>query len=106
VSRALERLSEGGVVVADGGTGALLSAAVSRLRCPEEANLKAPEAVVNVHLGFVRAGAELIEANTFGANRRKLSTQLLDDRLKEIVEQGARRSRGKPRGRERLRRLP
>jgi methionine synthase I (cobalamin-dependent)/5,10-methylenetetrahydrofolate reductase len=93
VSRALERLSEGAVIVADGGTGALLTAAVSRLRCPEEANLKAPEAVVKVHLGFIRAGAELIEANTFGANRRKLSAQLLDDRLEEIVETGVKLAR-------------
>src|SRR6266480_1740571 len=93
MSRALERLSEGGVIVADGGTGALLTAAVSRLRCPEEANLKAPEAVVKVHLGFIRAGAELIEANTFGANRRKLSAQLLDDRLEEIVESGVKLAR-------------
>jgi methionine synthase / methylenetetrahydrofolate reductase(NADPH) len=93
VSRALERLSEGPVIVADGGTGALLTSAVSRLRCPEEANLKAPEAVVKVHLGFIRAGAELIEANTFGANRRKLSAQLLDDRLEEIVETGVKLAR-------------
>ena len=93
MSRALERLSTGGVIVADGGTGALLTAAVSRLRCPEEANLKAPEAVVNVHLGFIRGGAELIEANTFGANRRKLSALLLDDRLEEIVEQGVKLAR-------------
>src|SRR5919109_4266305 len=93
MSRALERFAEQRVIVADGGTGALLSAAVSRLRCPEEANLKAPEAVVNVHLGFIRAGAELIEANTFGANRRKLSTQLLDDRLEEIVERGVKLAR-------------
>jgi methionine synthase / methylenetetrahydrofolate reductase(NADPH) len=93
VSRALERLSEGAVIVADGGTGALLTTAVSRLRCPEEANLKAPEAVVKVHLGFIRAGAELIEANTFGANRRKLSAQLLDDRLEEIVETGVKLAR-------------
>jgi methionine synthase / methylenetetrahydrofolate reductase(NADPH) len=93
MSRALERLNEGGVIVADGGTGALLTAAVSRLRCPEEANLKAPEAVVKVHLGFISAGAELIEANTFGANRRKLSAQLLDDRLEEIVESGVKLAR-------------
>src|SRR5436309_6708651 len=93
MSRALERLSKGGVIVADGGTGALLTAAVSRLRCPEEANLKAPEAVVKVHLGFISAGAELIEANTFGANRRKLSAQLLDDRLEEIVESGVKLAR-------------
>jgi methionine synthase / methylenetetrahydrofolate reductase(NADPH) len=93
MSRALERLQEGPVIVADGGTGALLTAAVPRLRCPEEANLKAPEAVVKVHLGFIRAGAELIEANTFGANRRKLSAQLLDDRLEDILEQGVKLAR-------------
>jgi methionine synthase I (cobalamin-dependent)/5,10-methylenetetrahydrofolate reductase len=93
MSRALERLDEGRVIVADGGTGALVTAAVPRLRCPEEANLKAPEAVVGIHLGFIRAGAELIEANTFGANRRKLSAQLLDDRLEEILEAGVRLAR-------------
>jgi methionine synthase I (cobalamin-dependent)/5,10-methylenetetrahydrofolate reductase len=93
VSRLEERLGEGRVLVADGGTGALLTAAVARLRCPEEANLKAPEAVIGVHAGFIRAGAELIEANTFGANRRKLSAQFLDDRLEEIVERGVKLAR-------------
>ena len=93
MSRALERLESGRVVVADGGTGALLSAAVPRLRCPEEANVKAPEAVVGVHLGFIRAGAELVETNTFGANRHKLAHELLDDRLEEIVERGVKLAR-------------
>jgi len=93
LSRALERLSTGPVVVADGGTGALLSTRVARLRCPEEANLKAPETVVGVHLAFIRAGAELIETNTFGANRRKLSANLLDDRLAEIIENGVKLAR-------------
>jgi homocysteine S-methyltransferase len=89
----LDIRDEASVLVADGGTGALLTAAVPRLRCPEEANLKAPEAVVKVHLGFIRAGADLIEANTFGANRRKLSAQLLDERLEEIVESGVKLAR-------------
>jgi homocysteine S-methyltransferase len=93
MSRFEERLAEGGVVVGDGGTGALLSAAVPRLRCPEEANLKAPEAVIGVHAGFIRAGADLIETNTFGANRRKLSAQYLDDRLEEILERGVKLAR-------------
>ena len=90
---ALERLRTGPVVVGDGGTGALLATRVPRLRCPEEANLKAPEAVVGVHLAFIRAGAELVETNTFGANRRKLSAQLLDDRIREIVEAGVKLAR-------------
>src|SRR5918992_5059372 len=93
MSRALERLAEDRVIVADGGTGALLTAAVPRLRAPEEANVKAPEAVVGVHLGFIRAGAELIETNTFGANRRKLSALLLDDQLDEIVQSGVKLAR-------------
>jgi methionine synthase / methylenetetrahydrofolate reductase(NADPH) len=93
VSRLEERLAEQRVVVGDGGTGALLTAAVPRLRCPEEANLKAPEAVIGVHTGFIRAGADLVETNTFGANRRKLSAQFLDDRLEEIVERGVKLAR-------------
>jgi len=93
MSRALERLEEGRVIVADGGTGALITASVPRLRCPEEANLKARfPAPVPVD-SRIRAGAELIETNTFGANRRKLSAQLLDDRLAEIVENGVRLAR-------------
>jgi methionine synthase I (cobalamin-dependent)/5,10-methylenetetrahydrofolate reductase len=91
--RPLDLRDDASVLVADGGTGALLTAAVPRLRCPEEANLKAPEAVVRVHLGFIRAGADLIEANTFGANRRKLSAQLLDEKLEEIVESGVKLAR-------------
>ena len=93
MSRFEERLGGDRILVGDGGTGALLSTAVPRLRCPEEANLKAPEAVISVHAGFIRAGAELIEANTFGANRRKLSAQFLDDRLEEIVERGVKLAR-------------
>lgn len=93
MSRVLERLEEGRVIVADGGTGALLSARVPRLRVPEEANIKAPESVIGVHHGFIRAGADLIETNTFGANRRKLSVLLLEDRLTEIVERGVKLAR-------------
>ena len=43
--------------------------------------------------GFIRAGAELIETNTFGANRRKLSAQFLDDQLEQIVERGVKLAR-------------
>ena len=69
-SRFIERLERGPAIVGDGGMGALVTSAVPRLRCPEEANLRAPEAVVSLHVGFINAGAELIETNSFGANRR------------------------------------
>src|SRR5436190_11802869 len=83
-NRFLERLENGPAIVGDGGMGALLGAAVPRLRCPEEANLRAPEAVVSLHVSFINAGAELIETNTFGANRRKLAHHFLEDQLETI----------------------
>ncbi len=85
-ARFLERLESGPPIVADGGTGVLVSSAVPRLRCPEEANLRSPESVLSLHLGFIRAGAELIETNTFGANRRKLRERYLDDDTRRINE--------------------
>src|SRR5437762_7260102 len=82
--RFAERLGQGPPIVADGGMGSLITAAVPRLRTPEEANLRAPEAVVSLHVGFINAGAELIETNSFGANRRKLAHHFLEDELERI----------------------
>src|SRR5712691_5105172 len=82
--RFTERLQNGPPIVADGGMGSLVTAAVPRLRTPEEANLRAPEAVVSLHVGFINAGAELIETNSFGANRRKLTHHFLEDELEQI----------------------
>ena len=73
--------------------GALLTAAVPRLRSPEEANLRAPEAVVSLHVSFINAGAELIETNTFGANRRKLAAHFLEDSFEEVNSAGVRLAR-------------
>src|SRR5436305_6380394 len=73
--------------------GALLTAAVPRLRTTEEANLRAPGAVVSLHVSFINAGAELIEANTFGANRRKLAALYLDDELERIDSTGIKLAR-------------
>ena len=92
-SRFEERLRSGPPIVADGGMGTLLSGAVPRLRCPEEANLRAPDSVVALHASFIRAGAELIETNTFGANRRKLAGHFLEDELERINSTGVRLAR-------------
>jgi homocysteine S-methyltransferase len=92
-ARLLERLRSGPPLVADGGMGALISAAVPRLRCPEEANLRAPQAVVSLHVGFINAGAELIETNSFGANRRKLSQHFLEDDLERINSEAVKLAR-------------
>src|ERR671914_694731 len=91
--RFLERLEYGPVIVGDGGMGALITSAVPRLRCPEEANVRAPEAVVSLHVGYIRAGADLIETNTFGANRRKLATHYLEDEFEAINSTAVRLAR-------------
>ena len=83
-NRFLERLADGPPLVADGGMGVLVSSAAPRMRIPEEANLRAPETVVKLHVGFIQAGADVIETNTFGANRRKLAGRYLEDELLEI----------------------
>jgi homocysteine S-methyltransferase len=89
----LDRIRNGPPLVADGGMGPLVSAAVPRLRCPEEANLRAPDTVVSLHLSFVNAGAELIETNTFGANRPKLAARYLEDDFAAINEAGVKLAR-------------
>src|SRR3954468_17758995 len=73
--------------------GVLLQAAVPGLRVPEEANIRAPDAVVAVHVSFINAGAELIETNTFGANRRKLAQHYLDDDFERINSAGVKLAR-------------
>src|SRR5262249_31964144 len=88
-----KRLEQGPPVVTDGGMGVLVSSAVAGLRCPEEANIRAPESVVSLHTSFIAAGAELIETNTFGANRHKLRARFLEDQLAAIHEAGVKLAR-------------
>src|SRR4051794_35482192 len=92
-SRFEARLAEGAIVVADGGMGMLVSSAVPRLRCPEEANLRARERVAPLHPTSPRAGAALIETTPCGANRRKLSQLYLDDEFERINGAGVKLAR-------------
>jgi methionine synthase / methylenetetrahydrofolate reductase(NADPH) len=92
-ARFKERLASGPVLVADGGMGALITSAVPRLRCPEEANLRAPETVVTMHVGFIKAGADVIETNTFGANRLKLAQHYLEEEFERINSTAVRLAR-------------
>jgi homocysteine S-methyltransferase len=92
-SRFEARHEQGPIVVGDGGMGVLVTSAVPRLRCPEEANLRAPESVETLHTSFIRAGADLIETNTFGANRRKLSQLYLEDEFERINSAGVKLAR-------------
>jgi homocysteine S-methyltransferase len=53
-------------------------------QCYDELNLRAPDLVREVHRAYVRAGAEIIETNTFGASRTKLTPYGLESQVHEI----------------------
>ena len=73
------------VVVVDGAMGTQLYAkGVFINQCYDELNLRAPDLVREVHRSYVNAGAEIIETNTFGASRTKLTPYGLESQTIEI----------------------
>src|ERR1043166_6574284 len=82
------------VLVCDGALGTMLYAkGIFLNRSFDELNVKEPDLVSEVHQAYVRAGADVIETNTFGANRIKLGTFGLSDRVHAINASGARIAR-------------
>ena len=89
-----ERLDQGSAILADGAMGTLLHArGVPIEACFDELNLSSPALVLGIHTAYLDAGAEVIETNTFGANRFKLAEYGLEDRVAEINRAGVRLAR-------------
>ncbi len=83
-------LSDGRVHVMDGAMGTMLYArGVFVNVCYDELNVTHPGLVARVHEQYVRAGAEIIETNTFGANPVKLSSYGLEDRTEALNRRAA-----------------
>jgi len=82
------------VLVCDGAMGTMLySQGVFINRSFDALNLTDPQRVLSVHRAYTQSGADVLETNTFGANRIKLRAFGLADRLHEINEAGARLAR-------------
>ncbi len=82
------------IVVADGAMGTMLYAkGIFINRCFDELNLSAPQMVKEIHQEYVKAGAEIIESNTFGGNRVRLTAFGFVEKLKAINQAGVRLAR-------------
>ncbi len=78
------------VLVCDGAMGTMLyGKGVFINRCFESLTLSEPALVRDVHEQYLRAGADVIETNTFGANRMKLRAFGLGNRVSEINQAAA-----------------
>jgi methionine synthase I (cobalamin-dependent)/5,10-methylenetetrahydrofolate reductase len=83
---ALDRLLDPSrIVVFDGAMGTMLySEGVFINQCYDELNVRAPDLIRKIHRAYTKAGAEIIETNSFGANRLKLVQHGLQTQVREI----------------------
>ncbi|WP_348266714.1 bifunctional homocysteine S-methyltransferase/methylenetetrahydrofolate reductase [Edaphobacter paludis] len=91
---ATARLFAGATVLCDGAMGTMLYArGVFINRCYDELNLSQPDLVREVHAEYLQAGAEIVETNTFGANRFRLEHFGFQDKVREINVAGVKLAR-------------
>jgi methionine synthase / methylenetetrahydrofolate reductase(NADPH) len=90
----LDRLGAGRPLVLDGAMGTQLYASgVPYERCFDELNVLEPERVQAVHRSYIEAGADIIETNTFSANRVRLAEYGLAGRVRDINFHGVKVAR-------------
>jgi methionine synthase I (cobalamin-dependent)/5,10-methylenetetrahydrofolate reductase len=87
-----ERLKDS-ILIADGAMGSMLHEAVGAQRCFDELNSTEPEAVFRIHQAYIEAGAQIIETNTFGANRFKLAPLGLGEEVQRLNSRGVKIAR-------------
>ena len=86
-------LKTGKLLVSDGAWGTLLfQKGLKPGECPDEWSISHPDAVKEIAQSYIDAGADMVETNTFGANRFKLLHYGLQDMASEINEAAARLS--------------
>ncbi len=90
----LDRLATGTPILFDGGMGTQLYAqGVPYERCFDELNLRQGDLVQGIHRAYIAAGAEVIETNTFAANRVRLAAYGLAGRVRDINFRGVKIAR-------------
>lgn len=87
------------ILIADGAMGTLLYS-YGQDSCFEELNLSHPEDILKIHQAYIDAGADIIQTNTYAANRLKLARYGLEERVKEINDAAVRLARQAAKGTE------
>jgi len=82
-------------ILGDGAMGTMLNArGISFEQCFDALNITQPALVGEIHRLYIEAGSQVIQSNTFGANRYKLAAHGLEGRVAEINRLGVELARG------------
>lgn len=83
-------LRQKGVLVGDGAMGTeLQKRGMPTGVCPEELNVSRPRLIQEIYRAYFEAGSDIVETNTFGANRSRLALHAMESRVKEFCRRSA-----------------
>jgi 5-methyltetrahydrofolate--homocysteine methyltransferase len=90
----LDLISSNQVLLSDGAMGTeLQKRGLPAGACPEEFNVSYADVVRSIHRAYVEAGSDIVETNSFGANRPRLGMHGYEHRVKELCLAAAQRAR-------------
>ena len=89
MSSFLELIKSGKILLCDGAMGTeLQKRGLPSGACPEEFNVTHPDVVQSIYRDYYNSGSDVVETNTFGANRARLKLHGFENRVKEFCAQG------------------
>ncbi len=88
-----------GILILDGGMGTMLQPHLGPGACIDLANIERPDIVRKIHSEYLKAGANILSTNSFGANRIKLKEFGLQERMEQINRAAAELARSEANGR-------
>jgi 5-methyltetrahydrofolate--homocysteine methyltransferase len=94
MGKIIDQIKSGKILVSDGAWGTFLQAkGLQPGECPEEWNVTHPDDVLDIAKSYIEAGSDMVETNSFGGSRFKLSNYHLEDKVHELNKAAAEISR-------------